>query len=593
MPPHAARPEGSVKIRLRFMPGGERYEFGEFTLDESERRLSKSGQAVPLEPKAREMLVALLRRAGHLVTKRELLDLVWPESFVEEGILAVHISTLRKALGDRKRGCRYIETVARSGYRFIGVITQPDALPQGWSVAVLPARPFNVEILSERDRATGLTLADALIDLLGRFKQIVVRPTRAVVEYANAEESLAAVGRSLRVDAVLATTLAKTADRVWVSARLIRSQDGANLWTSEFGEPTSDIIAIADAVARSLLAYLGLNVRLNGPSNGEKLSRTRPLLPSEVYELFGRGRAHLLRASMFEVPKAIVAFREAIELAPTYAGAHAGLALAHCAQAELRVAPPAEAYSEAKTAALRALAMDDSCADAQLALGAVLFWSEWNWAAAERSLERALDINPNHTEAHLLYGRLMEAHGRLEEGLAMKMKALERDPFSALVHLQIAMSYFLDRRYDDSIKWANKTLELDPNHPHAAEFLAGAYWKKGDFDGYMAENIRHAELHGAPAAVLEPLKQAYAAGGFTGLWALLLQRALSQPQAFTALQLAIFYGETGDMDAAFRHLARALESHDPGLVHLAVGPQWDSLRADARYTAALQKMNLA
>jgi tetratricopeptide (TPR) repeat protein len=136
--------------------------------------------------------------------------------------------------------------------------------------------------------------------------------------------------------------------------------------------------------------------------NGETRGRARPPFPAEVYECFGRGRAHLLHYSMFEVPKAIEAFRTAIELAPSYAGAHAGLALAHCAQAELRVAPPAEAYGQAKPAALRALAMDDSCADAQVALGAVLFWSEWNWAAAERSLERALEINPNHTEAYVL-----------------------------------------------------------------------------------------------------------------------------------------------------------------------------------------------
>ena len=173
------------------MPGSERYDFGEFSLDASERRLSKTsqattGRAVPLEPKAYDVLVVLVRRAGRLVTKRELLDLVWPESFVEEGILAVHISALRKALGDGVGGRRYIETVARSGYRFIGVVTEREAPAQGWSVAVLPARPFTAEILSGRDRATGLTLADALIDRLGTFQQIVVRPTRAVFGYASA-----------------------------------------------------------------------------------------------------------------------------------------------------------------------------------------------------------------------------------------------------------------------------------------------------------------------------------------------------------------------------------------------------------------------
>jgi DNA-binding winged helix-turn-helix (wHTH) protein/tetratricopeptide (TPR) repeat protein len=569
------------------MPGGERYEFGEFTLDASERRLSKGGCTVPLEPKSHDVLVALLRRAGRLVTKRDLLDLVWPDSFIEEGILAVHVSALRKALGDGGR--RHIETVARSGYRFIGVVNQPDAPARGWSIAVLPSRPFSVEILSGRERATGLTLADALIDRLGRLEQIVVRPTRAVQDCGNAGEDPATIGRRLRVDAVLATSFLRTAARVRVSARLIRAQDATDLWSGEFEEEASDMLAIADAVSGSVAAYLGLSAGLNGKTHG----RTRPPFPAEIYEWFGRGRAHLLHYSMFEVPKAIEAFRTAIELAPSYAAAHAGLALAHCAQAELRVASPVEAYGQAKAAALRALAMDDSCADAQVALGAVLFWSEWNWAAAERSLERALEINPNHTEAYLLYGRLLEAHNRLEEGLAMKLHALERDPFSPLVHLQISMSYFLERRYDDAIEWANKALELDPRHPHAREFLAGAYWKKGDFDGYMAENIRHAELHGAPAAALEPLKQAYAAGGSAGVTAFSLERVATQPQAFPALQLAIMYGESGDLDAAFLHLDRALEDHDPGLVHIAVGPQWDNLRADPRFEERVGRMGLA
>ena len=237
--------------------------------------------------------------------------------------------------------------------------------------------------------------------------------------------------------------------------------------------------------------------------------------------------------------------------------------------------------------------MDDACADAQVALGAVLFWSEWDWAGAKRSLERALEINPNHTEAYLLYGQLLEAQGSLEEGLAMKLRALERDPFSPLVHLQISMSYFLSAGMTTRSSGRTKLWSLTPGTRTPASTWPALTGKRAISTGYMAENIKHAELHGAPAAALEPLKQAYAAGGRAGVRAFFLQRASSQPQAFPAMQLAIVYGEAGDMDAAFLHLDRALESHDPGLVHLAVGPQWDSLRADPRYTAALRKMNLA
>ncbi len=290
----------------------ERYEFGGFALDVFERRLTQGSRAVALAPKAFDVLVGLVRHGGRLITKRELLDQVWPESCVEEGILSVHISALRKALGHE---C--IETVAKSGYRVHGLTDKP----------AIPLRAH-----------------------------------------------------------------------------------------------------------------------------------------TEVYELFGRGRAHLLSASLGEIPQALEAFRAAIELDPLYAEAHAGLALAHCAQAELRLTPHADAYRDARASALRSLALDPASADAQAALGKVLFLSEWNWTAAERSFDRALALNSQHTEAHLLSGQLLEALGRLDEGLERKRQALQRDPFSASVYLQISLSYWNQRRYDDSIEWANKALELNPRH---------------------------------------------------------------------------------------------------------------------------------
>ena len=430
------------------MAGREVYEFGEFTLDAAERRFARGGQALPLAPKAYDVLLTLVRQAGRLVTKSELLEQVWPESYVEEGILAVHVSGLRKALGGGEGEQQWIETVSRAGYRFNGAVT----------------------------RQNGKTAA--------------------------------------------------------------------------------------------------------------------PVRPAQAYELFGRGRAHLLAASMFEVPKAIEAFRAAIELDPTYAEAHAGLALAYCAQAKTRLVPPADAYGQAKASALRALAMESACADAQAELGEVLFISEWNWLGAERSLLRALELNPNHTEAYLLSGQLLEALGRLDEGLAWKQKALERDPHSPLVHLQISMSYWHQRRYDDVIVWANKTLEIDPKHPHAREFLAGASLKTGDFGRYIEENIQHAATHGVPAAAFEPLRQAYAADGPNGVAKLMLDRIARQPAAVPAFQLAVQYGAAGCLDLAFEHLDKAIECRDPGLVHLAVGPQWDSLRGDPRFQCCLAKLGL-
>ncbi|HEU4936921.1 MAG TPA: winged helix-turn-helix domain-containing protein [Vicinamibacterales bacterium] len=428
----------------------EVYEFGEFVLDVVERRLLKSGVVVPLAPKAHDVLVALVRRAGRLITKRELLDLVWGDVVVEEGVLAVYVSALRKALAGPDGS---IETVARAGYRFTAVVerkhAQLEAVSMRWPIGVLPANP-------------------------------------------------------------------------------------------------------------------------------------------EVSELIGRGRSHLMAASRVDVPRAVEAFRAAVARDPHYAAAHAGLAVAHCAEAELRIAPPSQAYAEARASALRALAMEDANADAQVALGTVLFLSDWNWSGAQRSLERALELNPDHTEGWLLYGRLLEALGHLAEGLAAKQKALERNPSSAAVHLQIALAFWNQRRYDEMIAWANRSLELDPAHLLAREYLAAAYLMKGDVGRHMAESLAHARASGAPASLIAELEHVYETAGRRGV----VRYALGLNAKGPAMQLALLFGEVGDLDEAFRHLDVAIERRDPALVHLAVAPQWDYLRVDSRFDERLKSVGL-
>ena len=437
---------------MRLIPamGRERYSFGDVTLDVSEHRIQRGGHDVPLSPKAWDVLVHLVRHAGHLVSKQELLDAVWPSAFVEEGIVAVHVSGLRKALGEQRGSIKYIETVAKSGYRFV--------------------------------------------------------------------------------------------------APLLR--DGA-------------------------------------------VRQDKPLSTADVYELVGRARAHLMSASRTELPSAVESFQAAIDIDPTYAAAHSGLALAFCAQAELRLLPAADGYGRARVSALRALAMDESSSDAWAGLGCVMFLAEWDWIGAERSLQRALELDPRHTHARLLYGRLLDALGRLDEGLAMKLRALETDPFSPSVHVALALSYWNQRKYDEAIRWANKTLDLDPQHGLAREFLAGAYWKLGDFDRHMAENLKHAAAHGLPAEALETLRRVYTEHGRTGVVRVALDQAARQSATLPDLQLALFHSELGDLDAAIPHLERAIEGRDPCLVDLAVAPQWDALREDPRFHRCLVGMGLA
>lgn len=403
-------------------------------------------------PKAYDVLVELVRRAGTLVTKSELLDVIWHDASVEEGVLSVYVSALRKSLAD-SRETAYIETVPRAGYRFSASVRRravpAEPLSMRWPIGILPTRP-------------------------------------------------------------------------------------------------------------------------------------------EVSELIGRGRACLMAASRSEIPRAVEAFRSAVALDPDYAAAHAGLAVAHCAEAELRLAAPDVAYPSARAAALRALAMEASNADAQVALGTVLFVSDWNWNGARRSLERALELNADHPEGWLLYGRLLEALGYLAEGLAAKQRVLERDRGSAAVHLQIALSYWNQRRYDDMIAWATRSLDLDPHHLLAREYLAGAYLKKGSLDRHMQESLTHARAAGAPLELLDDLRRIYDTRGRPGIVEFALRANANGPP----MQLALLHGEAGNLDEAFRQLDAAIALRDPALVHLAVAPQWDSLRDDVRFDERLRSMGL-
>ena len=447
------------------MSSSETFHFDEFTLEVRERRLRRGREAVHLSPKAYDVLVALVRQCGHLVTKDELLTRLWPGSFVEEGSLNVHVAALRKALGEDARRPTYIETVARSGYRFIAAVS-----------------------LDSDDEKPFATIA----------------------------------------------------------------------------------------VAR----------------------------PVELYELVGRGRSHLLSDSFLELPAAVEAFRSAIEIDPTYAPAHAGLARARCVLAASHMVPHQEAFAEAKGSALRALAMDSASADAQVALGTVLFLSEWDWTAAERSLQRALEINPDHTEALLQYGSLQEALGRLDVGLRCKEQALARDPRSPGVLFQIATSYWYQRKYDDAIVWARRALDVNPKHAQAAQFLGYVYLKIGDLDRFAALAFPDAIEPGLPEEwvtamkqVIADAKQVYATDGLSGLNRFWVDQITNPRLDFDVLlKMAFFrariYGGAGRLDEAFDCLDQAIAERDPALVHLAVAPDWDGLRDDARFDDRLKKMGL-
>ncbi|HKV98413.1 MAG TPA: serine/threonine-protein kinase [Vicinamibacterales bacterium] len=335
---------------------------------------------------------------------------------------------------------------------------------------------------------------------------------------------------------------------------------------------------------------------------------------SEASELVARGWAHLRSGSFFELSGAVSAFLAATEAAPAYAAAHAGLALTKVAQAVSHDVPHLEALAEARTMALRALALDDQSADAQVALGQVMFFSEWDWTAAERSFQRALAINPNHADAYLHYGGLLEALGQLTRGFELKRRGLECDSTSALAHVLIASSLWNQRRYDDVIVWVNKALDRDPRHLFARELLVGACAKKGDFRRQIVEDLKRVEARELSEETVVALREIVAdilhafdhegvdaahrciLKHMSSAW---LTKLMSQEggspivgRGNTMIGPLARSAAAGDLDKAFELLQGALDARDPGLIHLAVAPQWDPLRADPRFNQCLARMKL-
>jgi tetratricopeptide (TPR) repeat protein len=369
--------------------------------------------------------------------------------------------------------------------------------------------------------------------------------------------------------------------------------------------------AMPDAVRLELLRRSGSHPGAAAvkPAVADDASITDAPPASAALALVAQGWTHLRSGSFFELSHAVSAFLAATEIEPTYAAAHAGLALARVTQATVHDIPHLEALGEAKAAALRALALDDKSADAQVALGQVMLFSEWDWIAAERSFQRALAIDPNHAEAYLHYGGLMEALGELPRGLELKLQGLECDSASALAHVLIAVSFWNQRRYDDVIVWVNKALDRDPRHLLARELLVGAYGKKGDVERQLEQDLRRVEarfdLSDETRAALKPIcdefVHVYKHEGKAAAFQYFLKHKQrldelipdgASERGNTMIGPLVRSAEMGDLDKAFELLQRALDVRDPTLVHLAVAPQWDSMRADPRFNECLARMKL-
>jgi TolB-like protein/DNA-binding winged helix-turn-helix (wHTH) protein/Tfp pilus assembly protein PilF len=588
-------------------PTKQIYEFGPFRLDTAERLLLRSGETVPLTPKAFDTLVVLVQKSGHVVGKDELMNEVWADSFVEESNLTQNIFVLRKVLGEDGSGRLYIETVPKRGYRFVASVREvmddnddlatekragPLILPKAIalddvlnSIAVLPltnvsANP-DAEYLSD-----GIT--ESIINSLSQLPQLRVMARSTVFRYKGKEFDPQEVGQGLGVRAVLVGRVLQQRDSLIVRTELVDVANGWQLWGEQYNRKLADILGLQEDIAREISEKL--RIKLTGEE--KKRLAKRYTDDSEAYRLYLKGRYYWNKYTKEGLTKAIEYFDRAIELDPSYALAYTGLADSYYRLSNAYL-PPKETLPKARKSAMKALEIDDTLAEAHASLGLIKLYHDWDLSGAEREYKRAIDLDPRSPLGYHRYGSCVQLTGRFDESLASFKRALELDPLSLLVNSLFAISLYVSRQYDKSIEHYRKTLDMDPNYLQARFGIGLPYEQKGMYEEAIAAFQQARVLSDdVGSEALASLGCAYAASGqiqeAENVLADLQKR--SREGYVSPYIIARIYVGLGEKDIAFEWLERAYEERSEWLTWLQVDPRLDRIRSDARFQNLMQRV---
>ncbi len=460
-------------------------------------------------------------------------------------------------------------------------------VPQIKSIAVLPFKPLVTE---GRDESLELGMADSLIARLSNIHQISVRSISSVRKYNALEQDPIAAGREQRVDAVIDGQIQKAGEKVRVTVRLLRVADGVPLWAGQFDEKMTDIFAVQDSISERLTAALAVKLT----SEEQRRLTKRNTDDTEAYQLYLKGRYHLNRLTDDGFFKGRDYFQQAIDKDPNYALAYAGLADAYNALGGFDTLASKETFPKAREAAEKALKLDESLAEAHSALAVVKFSYDWEFAAAEREFRRALEINPNYSDAHKMNSYYLTAMGRFDDALKEMTRAQELDPLNLEKIAGSGEVLYHQRRYDQAIEQYRKALEMDPNSGFVHWALGRTLLAQGKYDEAVAELKKSIPLSGESPDEPAELARAYALSGRRDEARKILEelKSLSARKQVAPSVVAAIYGALGDKAQAFELFERAFKERDVILVLLNVEPMFDPLRSDQRFAELASRVGL-
>jgi non-specific serine/threonine protein kinase len=458
----------------------------------------------------------------------------------------------------------------------------PDTGGEIDSLAVLPfvntSGDPEAEYLSD-----GIT--ESLINSLARIPDLRVVSRNSAFRYKGPEVDLAAAGRELKVRAIVTGRVTQRGDTLTVAAELVDTERDAQLWGDQYRRGLDEILAVEEELARAV------GNLLRPPTSGEEtrlaLQQTED---TEAYRLYLRGRHHWYKRTSDDIRQALEYFEGAIDADPGYALAWSGVADCYAVGGGRYLELPfGEARSKSRAAALRALELDDSVAEAHNTLADTLFYYDWDWEGAEREFRKALELNPNYAIGYAWYSELLSALGRHEEAIAMTGKARELDPLSPIMSHAYAGAHLGAGRYEEALQIQLPVIEAMPEYPDAHIVLSEIYFGLGEDAKAVEAFAGFLRAVGAPGEEIERMTARFDASGMTGLYRMFVDEV---PDPTDPVGMAMAHAQLGEPDEAFRWLERAFEDRAGPLVRIKILHRLDPLRDDPRFADLLRRMGM-
>ena len=571
-------------------------EFHPFRLDAADQSLWRDGQRVPLTPKAFSVLQYLVDRAGRLVTQAELLDALWPKTFVQPEVLKSQILDVRNALGDRPKNPLYIETVPRRGYRFVAHVFDVESAdrtsPAASAVAVRPdsARiavlPF-VNMSADPDNeyfSDGLT--EELINCLAGVSSLQVVARTSVFQFKGVNRDVRSIGSQLNVGTILEGSVRRAADQLRVTAQLIDVNSGTHLFSKTYQRAFKDVFELQDDIAQAVTAEIA-PVGTAAPAVRLE-SRTNNL---DAYNAYLRG-VYAMSNRFDDLAKSVDHFREALAFDPRYAAAWAGMAHTYFILAWFYLAPPDIVMPLSKAAALKAQELDPDSSHGLVPLGVSEGGIDWQWRSAESRFRRALDLQPADAQGHVWFTFFcLLPQRRTEEAIALMEKAVGLDPLNPMFRAGLIYVYGVSGRYENVVREYSIARNLAPQYGPTHVAAGFAFECCGHVEEAIPIYRLGCELAANGPYAISSLGHALAASGQHEEPLRIIDTLQAAPIRTEPEIARVFWG-LGREDLALDWLERGLERRSLYLLRTVDDPRFDPLRQHPRFQAVLARMGL-